>query len=366
MLRAGHTRSRVALGLSMITKVQYLPIALGALALVLVVDLVLLDRSHVKAIAVVAVVSVGLLVGWWACQRAYYGADLFAENIGKLRSLAQSTSGPDIRNIQSALAFVVGRQSGHFHYFWGVPGLMYLLLIGAKRMPIGFMMCALAAFGWVGIAYFVLWTIPWPNYLLPAGAVAAIGVGKLWRDISCASLDALPAAWADIWRSRFGQGVQAATSTASTLTVGGMCTSLMLFGLVSFDLARAVRTNVLSADSAPAEAASFLQRTVPPDAIVETWERELDVLADLRYHFPDQSLLARTHAAAYRDGPKDYALGHQYFAQHDPQYLVIGWFARWLEIYDDAYLSEHATLVRTVGDGAYRYDIYLVEPGGAH
>ncbi|MFC1975642.1 hypothetical protein ACFLXQ_04530, partial [Chloroflexota bacterium] len=119
--------------------------------------------------------------------------------------------------------------------------------------------------------------------------------------------------------------------------------------------------DVLSANRDPQELALFLQENVEKDIVIETWERELGVLTEHRYHFPDQSLLARTHAANYRGGPRDYALGADYFQKHQPSYLIIGSYAKLSHLYDVKFLAEHSDLIATIGNGEKRYEVYKLE-----
>ena len=111
---------------------------------------------------------------------------------------------------------------------------------------------------------------------------------------------------------------------------------------------------------APHQLTDYLNTHVPQDALIETWERELGVLTEHRYHYLDQSALARSQVAV-RGGSRDYAgyaFGQAYFESVQPAYLVIGRYARVAKIYDAAYLAAHANLVFTVGDDETRYEVY--------
>ena len=107
--------------------------------------------------------------------------------------------------------------------------------------------------------------------------------------------------------------------------------------------------------------AALLNQKVDKDALIETWERELGVLTDHRYHFPDQSLLAQTDIFVYQNGSHDYVLGSDYFHSIHASYVVVGWYARFNQIYDMDYLSRQADLIATVGDGEWRYDLYKLQ-----
>ena len=109
---------------------------------------------------------------------------------------------------------------------------------------------------------------------------------------------------------------------------------------------------------APDLVADYLNQNVDKSAVIETWERELNILTDLNYHFPDQSLLTSSHAATYLNGPLNYSLGKDYFSLVKPSYLVIGWYARLNRIYDENYVHDHFILIKEFGDSTSGYDVY--------
>jgi hypothetical protein len=112
----------------------------------------------------------------------------------------------------------------------------------------------------------------------------------------------------------------------------------------------------------PGRIAGFLNQEIDRNAVIETWERELGILTDHRYHYPDESLLAQTTRFLYRGGPRDYALGAEYFDRVRPEYVVEGWFARYNQIYDTDFLRRNGTLIASEGDGDWRYDVYRLQP----
>jgi hypothetical protein len=138
----------------------------------------------------------------------------------------------------------------------------------------------------------------------------------------------------------------------------GLALLSVLVLTIGYNLQAVVRNDVLRTSTAHYEVAQLLNDLVPTDAIVETWERELSILTPHQYHFPDQSFLIPAHAANYRNGPRDYMLGEDYFAKFHPAYVVVGWFGRWTNVYDLEYLERQATRVAVVGSGFERYEIF--------
>jgi len=108
----------------------------------------------------------------------------------------------------------------------------------------------------------------------------------------------------------------------------------------------------------PHQLAAFLDEAIETNSVIETWERELDILTSHLYHYPDQSLLAQTHAAVYHNGPRDYALGAEYLEAAHASYVIIGWYSRLNGVYDIDFIEEHSDLITTIGQQDWRYDVY--------
>jgi len=142
-----------------------------------------------------------------------------------------------------------------------------------------------------------------------------------------------------------------------------LLTAYQLQGLIRSDVLDKVGSQealVLSPPQfeSPGRMAAFVNRAIDENAVIETWERELDILTDRRYHYPDESLLTPATRFIHRGGPHDYALGEEYFNRVRPTHVIVGWFARYFQIYDTDYLKRHGTVITTIGDGEWRYDVY--------
>ncbi|HEX9116377.1 MAG TPA: hypothetical protein VGA61_09935, partial [Anaerolineae bacterium] len=198
-------------------------------------------------------------------------------------------------------------------------------------------------------------------------------VGKLAGDL----LSGLSNSWRSVWQDLRPAVVSRARGSTAPLALGTLVALLTLGLLTAFQLQRTVRSDVLDRTgyvetayrvtpsdlAAPAQVAALLNRNVDQKAVVETWERELSIYTDHRYHYPDQSLLARTHLFNFHHRAPDYALGAAYFERVKPAYLVVGWYARDKHIYDMDYVTTHGRFVASIGDDAWRYDVYAMSGG---
>lgn len=229
----------------------------------------------------------------------------------------------------------------------------------------------LLIFACIWLGYFTFLVLPFQRYLFPAAAITAIFVGKLCDDL-------LAAFWAS--RHEFSNDLHQiklagfALNPRALTSLGTLVALVSLMLLTGYQLENTVRSDVLDtagkeADlihtppqfESPFRMADFLNAKIDKNAVIETWERELGILTDHRYHYVDQSLLASTTRYIFHGGPRDYALGEEYFNRIRPAYVIVGWFARYLQVYDTDYLESHGTLVTSIGDGEWRYDVYQLQ-----
>jgi 4-amino-4-deoxy-L-arabinose transferase-like glycosyltransferase len=338
------------MGLAMVTKTQFVLMGFGALAL-----LIVLDRLYYKQAAVVGLVAMGgvaavCFTAWQIWQVAYFGPALFWENAAKLRLLAGSTTGFHTRWTKAALQYLFGTDSDHFYFFWGFPALVYAGLLSKQRNRDGLIVAFLVSFAILWMAYFVFYQVPFFMYVLTPILITSTFVAKLWHDLT----DGFRVSWRSLsleWKaSRVGQ----ASATFAAV--------LVLALMIIEPLQKAAREDMLLTDASQPAVAQYINASIPHDATIETWERELAVLADHRYHFPDQSILASTHGTVYLGKPYNYALGAPYFQKYRPAYLIIGQYASSSGLYDMQYVANAGCLLTTIDTGTSKYDIYkLVE-----
>ncbi|MBA3868563.1 MAG: glycosyltransferase family 39 protein [Anaerolineae bacterium] len=93
--------------------------------------------------------------------------------------------------------------------------------------------------------------------------------------------------------------------------------------------------------------AQYIATSIPKDAVIETWEWELDMLSGHRqFHHPQQALLFE----AIRQSSHHQSFNLTYDAlQANPDYLIVGQFGGWTGIYSDAMLQKYFTPVANYG-----------------
>jgi hypothetical protein len=367
------------LGGAMLTKSQYVLMAGGGFVALLALDVAYYKRGLSRSILITLGIALTCYALWQGWQYLYFGPAAFAENAAKLAKLSSAYNGFSLYNTTRNIRALLGQDSGHLYAFWGLPLLVYGLrycLRGQRGAPI---MALLIALSLLSLAYVVFWSIFWSPNLIAPTAVVAVLFGKLFVDVAVAAL----AAWRKIWRewqiARRKPTTASTTASSSTSMVPTIATTLLLFVMFAWtmdELQGVVRFDVLDTTgrrngflprlgnlAAPQQAADFIAQHIPKDAVIETWERELGLLTDHRYHFLDQVYLARSQRVIRGHKPQaDYVLGQRYFEQVKPNYLILGHHAHVTGIYDMAYVAAHATLIGSMGEGELRYDVYRMTP----
>ena len=317
------------IGAAMVTKSQYTLIGLAVLALLVVLDWVYYRQRLYMGLIVVGLVALSCVAAWWLWQIFYFGMADFQANAAKMGQLAGQTFGFNLRTTLEAIISLTGSRTGYFYYFWGFLALAYggLLCVPRNKDSAVLAFLLLLACAWLG--YYTFGVIPQPRYLFPAAAVTAIFLGKLCSDLLAGFWAARQVLWNDLHRlgsPRFAANPATLTSLGTLMALVSLMllTVYQLQGLIRSDVLDRVggqEALVLSPPQfeSPSHMAAFINRAIDPDAVIETWERELDVLTDRRYHYPDESLLAPATRFIHRGGPHDYALGEEYlagFGQH--------------------------------------------------
>jgi 4-amino-4-deoxy-L-arabinose transferase-like glycosyltransferase len=309
-------------GLTIVTKSQ-LGIVIAPSLIALAILALVWDRRIGLKQALVPLIVMLVVFGTWelALLTIVTGGSL-RENLLLLR---QASGGSLIvvapHRMIAGARFLLGPQA---YFALLIPALVYAGVRAIRRrMSVGEL--TLLIFALVGFAWFAGASVAWPRYAFVPLALAALPVARLVDDGVRA-----------LWR-RPDRGRLLAPLAALALGV-----------LVATSFGGQLH-QTLAASDAPQQMAAYLNRSVPTSAIIETWEPELGVLTDHRYHYPPPSLLDRSVRHQWLGGPS--------LDGYDPlaggaEYLIIGPFARYSGIYDEAAIAARYQRVTTVGDYA--------------
>jgi hypothetical protein len=183
---------------------------------------------------------------------------------------------------------------------------------------------AIANLGW-----YVLASLGWIRYAFVGLSLSALLVGRLWRDLMRTVAQA----------SAHGHPKAASIRLA---------VAVWLVAVVGLPLT-STATKIARVPPADAAAVSGWLRThVPADTVVETWEPELEIFSDHRFHYPPPALLIHAVAHVARGGPAP-ATQYAFRDAGVPEFVVVGAFARWVGLYADSDLSADYTLAHRQG-----------------
>lgn len=302
-------------GLALVTKNQFVLIVPPTLVLI-----GLLDWRYYRAgswwLRLLPVMLAGACFATWTLiQLMFLGPGTFAANLAQTRQAAGGAIFVfDLEATQRAIRYLIQVYGGLL-----LPALAYTLWRCRVRTPqaLAELLVMLMAALW--LSWYVI-SLGWPRYAFPAVVFAALAAARLVADLGGwlhRQPRLRPAAWL--------LAVYAAVVVAAPLTL----TARVVF----------------SPDASAQQIAAYLNANVPTDVIVETWEPELGLLTDHRYHYPPIELLDTAVRQTWLEGaaPAYNALARR------PSYLVIGPFGNYTNIYAYPELDQHLVFVTAVG-----------------
>lgn len=253
------------------------------------------------------------------------GPELFRENARKMRELSGTLAGFAIARNLKNLIFIIHPESGSFFYLFGVVGWLYGLRLAWQAPDDTWLGLTFLLFFMAGYLTFLILSLPLLTYLMPATAIGALFVARLWLNIGSSG-----------WPGFILAGVVLVLSLRDLITV--------------------LKVNVFARATNACKVAQYLESMAPSGTVIETWEREVGFLSDHSFNYPDESCLVQAHTQRYAGGSPN-GLAEAYFLQARPDWVILGPMSRWHGIYDQEYLVERSAPIATFGYGDQRYEI---------
>jgi hypothetical protein len=218
-----------------------------------------------------------------------------------------------------------------------VGALMWALWREARALPRGggdagaVARWALLGLAWSWLAWYALLSVGVPRYLLPVALVGALFLGALLRDLT-GGLD--PRATLAAMAAPLRRGGPAPATAGGRWSWAGAWLAALIVAAALPLTALSYARYYVERDHAAERVAAFLNTRTPPEAVVETYESELHFLLERPYHYPPDPV----HVALNRRGLLGEAgAGVDYDPlAADPDYLVVGIFARGNDLYAPA------------------------------
>lgn len=323
----------LAFGLAAVTKNQLGLLLVPTLAVTGVLDRLYYHRLAPWCYLVPAVVTAGMVAVEYAALLVLPSG---LGHLGETIALWRNASAGAIfvfspGRVLASLKFLAGPA---VFGCWGIPALLYGAILAREKSTSGLKQAFLVAFAAIGLTWYAFGSVGWPRYAFPSLALMTLFTARL-------VLDLLGGLWT-LARSRGDQwpALAAAAVLAVTLAIG-------------YGLGEQVRPIVRAADTSPQETAAYLDRTVPADAVIETWEPELGFLSNRDFHYPPPGWLDRAVRAKWL-AETNLVRGYDPIALAHPSYLVVGPFGRYTGLYAALLATGHPRLIASFG----QYDVY--------
>lgn len=325
------------LGLAMITKYQYLLFLLPTLGLTWFLNLIYYRTLSQRVFIIPALVSVGCFGLWGAYTIGYLGPSTSIENLTLLR---ESIAGAALIFSPALMARNLETLTDRAVYLGALmPALLYGATFILPRERQGQKWVFLLVLLSVNLMWFLVASIGWLRYAFLGLAIASLFVARFFLDIT----DNLQLGG----KQALIDWVHGRLDDRKYLLNWALV--LWLVAIVIVPLAKSVAEIYNEKHNPAVEMSAYLNDTIPEDTLIETWEPEMGFLTDHNYHFPPQSLLNKANAYIHLGG-EPVADFYNYVQTNSPEYVLVGSFGGWVELYPTDMLMEDYELLRTVGE----------------
>lgn len=333
------TLAGLLLGAAAVTKYQNLIVLTPALTIAWAANAAYYRTARHRVFLLPGLIVAATFAAWQAALVLYLGPDTAAENLVALREATQGAAAAFSPDAMSRAL----RELLSFRTYGGL--LPVALLYGAtcsvartrQSQQWGILFLLVTS----NLAWYALASIGWPRYAFTGLAIGSLLVARLLVDL----VERLAARVDRAGRPRWVAG----RADGLAVAVAGWTFLIIMTGVV-----RVVTPIVRPPYNAPAAMAAFLNREVPHDAVIETWEPELGALTTHNYHYPPARLLAVAVRHVWLQGASP-RTEYDVLTTERPPYVLVGTFARWVSLYSIEELErKYASLVRTGGYELFR------------
>ncbi len=330
------------IGLSTVTKNQYLLVVAPALLAAWIINMVYYRSIPQKAFLITGSVTALTYAIWQGYLVLNLGPATASENFALLQQGAAGAAlvfSTDLmkRGLSQLLSLNV------FLSFL-VPALAYGVVLSLPRNKDGLRWGIIFLLVMSNLVWYVVASISWIRYAFPGLALASLFVARLFYDLT------------GNFKLELGKVIDAlrgrqkiATDLALRSVMAGWLGLMLLIPLAQNTL-NIVRPGM----NAPEAMAAYMNQHVDEKALVETWEPEMGFLTNHNYHFPPPALLYEAVSFIWL-GKTPPSADYDFVQTNHPDYVLVGGFSRWVELYPQDILASQYTLETTIGG----YDLYV-------
>ena len=315
-------------GAAILTKIQFALVLPVTLIFFWVFDRISLKRLRVSYVLVPILISGGVLFCWYGYQAFSLGlADFWLQ----ARALGSAGGIHFFRLVPRRMLGAIGRVMGSSLAVFGVPGILHAFYSSLqKRESVQHRLVFLATFTLVWLGWYATLSIGWMRYAFVPAAMSSIFSANLL---------------VDLWRraGRHSQElVRRLPLTPGQVAIVGIVAMLLLSGMAPM-----IKLATQNSDAGLQEMAEYLNVHMPVDAVIETWEWEMDLLSDQDFHHPPYEVLNTFTDHIWYGTPLSPALYNP--LAYGPTHLILGPFSDWTGIYSQNLLAQSCTFVESIG-----------------
>jgi hypothetical protein len=341
----GRRSSRLAFagllfGAAAITKYQILLAIAPALAASFLANIFYYRTAPARVFIWPAMVSGGVFALWQAILIGYLGPQTSLQNLAALRAAtAGAATVFSLPLMKQSLGELVA-----FKTFGGLllVSLLYTLVMSRGTSRQAQQWNVLLLFTSANLAWYVFASIGWPRYAFAGLAIGSLLVARFVVELLRALGRVAPVG------SEADRPAQLSLTDGLTVVVAAWVAIIVLPSL-----AVTAWPIVHPPANTPAAMAAYLARELPADVLIETWEPELGFLTAHNYHYPPTGTLNLAVRHVWSGGPAP-RLQYHPLEEQRPPYVVIGAFARWVDVYPADVLAREYRRVAVIG----AYELY--------
>jgi len=321
-------------GLAMVTKSQFNLLVPASIFIVWLFGFFAFKVLRLRHLTVPTILCASLVLIWYGLQMTIAGPQQFFQNMSTQRAGMQLHV-LNLSWITTRHSLGVLVRTGYV--VWGSAGLLYALWHSRQPGLVALRRLSVLTFVGLWLAWYVIGSIGWGRYAFVPLAISHIFYAALLYDALKSLLSPKPIHQKFRW-----------LQVVSTLTLLAVAGGMLISG---YSIIGPILRN---RNDGYFQFTRYLNESVPHDAVVESWEWELDLVTNLRYHHPPTWVTnAVTRRLWENDFDSEVAYDPNEFA---PAYLIVGPFARWTGLYAETGLLNSAELQASIGE----YELYRV------
>lgn len=316
-------------GIAAITKHQYALMLLPTLLLGGLTNACYYRRLPHRAFLIPALATLLVILAWQAYMLVFLGPSGPLDNLPLVRESVEAAAfvfAPEFAAV-GARRLLAPRV-----FLSALPiGIGFGILLARRPNPKaqqwGILLTLLA----VNLTWFLMASVGWLRYAFPALVIGALLVAAAFDTAMQQQSDSRDARHRLL--SRAGRGVAIAWIGAMIAVPG----------------AQLLREIVQPQPNWPLMMAAYLNTQTPLSARIESFEPEIAFLTDHQHHTPPVTWIQQAVSAKWKTGDSLTARA-EYLRTRAPDYLIIGKFGRWVEMYPHDVVTELFVPVTEIGE----------------